>query len=458
MSELRDIDLSDPDGEDRRSGAAGKDGRALGRGRHGPDEGRDLPAGSDQQRSSVIRLVVIVAAIAVAAVVSGKGLTIAFLAALIAMIMIHELGHFLTAKRAGMKVTEYFLGFGPRLWSIRKGETEYGVKAIPAGGYVKIIGMNNLEEVDPADEPRTYRQKGFWSRLSVAVAGSTMHFLMALILLFSLFFFTGQAGNPTSQVGSLYRLSTGPSPAQQAGFQLGDKIVSIDGHTFAKVEDESAYIKSKPGQQLDVLVNRHGQLLDLFPTPVDLSKATVVGANPVQPTQPTGFIGISFYTPVIHYGFVTSLDKTGGGIVDLSARTFDALGHLVTARGLSNYGHMLVNQKAANAPGTTRFVSPVGIVRIANQTAKTSFSNLVYLLVLINVFVGIFNMLPLMPLDGSHVAIAVYEAVRSRKGRMYHADVTKLLPVAYAAFMLIVFLGATSLFLDIRDLVSVVRF
>jgi membrane-associated protease RseP (regulator of RpoE activity) len=119
---------------------------------------------------------------------------------------------------------------------------------------------------------------------------------------------------------------------------------------------------------------------------------------------------------------------------------------------------MLTNQKAANTPGATRFVSPVGIVRIANQTAKTGFSNLVYLLVLINVFVGIFNLLPLMPLDGSHVVIAVYEAIRSRKGRMYHADVAKLLPVAYAAFMLIVFLGATSLFLDIRDLVSVVRF
>jgi membrane-associated protease RseP (regulator of RpoE activity) len=446
MSELRDIDLSDPDGEDR-------NGRANRPGRDGAP-----PGARKQQHFAAVRLAVILAAIGVAAIVSGKGLTIAFLAAMIAMIMIHELGHFITAKRAGMKVTEYFLGFGPRLWSFKRGETEYGVKAIPAGGYVKIIGMNNLEEVDPADEPRTYRQKGFWARLSVAVAGSTMHFIMALVLLFSLFFFTGQAGNPTSQIGSLYRLSTGPSPAQQAGFQLGDKIVSIDGRTFKRVDDESAYIKAHPGQQLDVVVNRHGQQLHLFPTPVDLSKISVVGANTAPTAGPTGFIGISFYTPVVHYGFLTSINKTGGGFVDLSARTFDALGHLVTAQGLSNYGHMLTNQKAANTPGATRFVSPVGIVRIANQTAKTGFSNLVYLLVLINVFVGIFNLLPLMPLDGSHVVIAVYEAVRSRKGRMYHADVTKLLPVAYAAFMLIVFLGATSLFLDIRDLVSVVRF
>src|SRR4029079_19291502 len=98
-------------------------------------------------------------------------------------IVLHELGHFLTAKKAGMKCTEFFIGFGPRIWSFRRGETEYGVKAIPAGAYVKIIGMNHLEEVDPSDEERTYRRKPFWRRLSVAVGGSTMHFLIAFVLI-----------------------------------------------------------------------------------------------------------------------------------------------------------------------------------------------------------------------------------------------------------------------------------
>ncbi len=107
--------------------------------------------------------------------------TIGVLAAIIAMIMLHELGHFVMAKRAGMKVTEFFLGFGPRLWSIRRGETEYGVKAIPAGGYVRIIGMSNVDEVDPADEERTYRSKPYRHRLGVAVAGSTMHFIIAAV-------------------------------------------------------------------------------------------------------------------------------------------------------------------------------------------------------------------------------------------------------------------------------------
>ena len=110
---------------------------------------------------------------------------------LIVMIMVHELGHFLAAKHGHMKVTEYFLGFGPRLWSFRRGETEYGVKALPLGGYVKIPGMTNLEEVRPEDEARTYREQPFHARLLVAVAGSAMHFLMAFVLLWVLLTFVG---------------------------------------------------------------------------------------------------------------------------------------------------------------------------------------------------------------------------------------------------------------------------
>src|SRR5947199_4385718 len=127
----------------------------------------------------MVRLALIMVAALVAAAVTGVTKTVAVIAALIIMIMLHELGHFMTAKWAGMKVTEFFLGFGPRLWSVRKGETEYGVKAIPAGGYVRIIGMSNVDVVDPEDEDRTYRAKPYRHRLGVAVAGSTMHFLIA---------------------------------------------------------------------------------------------------------------------------------------------------------------------------------------------------------------------------------------------------------------------------------------
>src|SRR5438045_7046415 len=112
---------------------------------------------------------------------------ILFFFAIIAVIVVHEAGHFVAAKACKMKVEEFFLGFGPRLWSTRRGETEYGVKAIPAGGYVRIIGMSNLDVVDPADEERTYRAKPYRDRLGVAVAGSTMHFLIAFFLLLAVY-------------------------------------------------------------------------------------------------------------------------------------------------------------------------------------------------------------------------------------------------------------------------------
>ena len=121
---------------------------------------------------------------------AGKG-WLFIVAALTVMIFLHELGHFLTAKWTGMKVTEFFLGFGPKLWSFRRGETEYGIKLIPVLAYVRIIGMNNLDEVDPEDEPRTYRQQTFPRRMLVITAGSMMHFLQAFVLFLVVFTIVG---------------------------------------------------------------------------------------------------------------------------------------------------------------------------------------------------------------------------------------------------------------------------
>jgi len=407
---------------------------------------------------SLIRLGAIVVAVAVVATLAGVGKTVAVVAAIIAMIMLHELGHFATAKWADMKVTEYFLGFGPKLWSIRKGETEYGVKALPLGGYVKIVGMNNLEEVDPGDEVRAYRQKPFLRRLSVAVAGSTMHFLLALVLLFVFFFVTGELGDPTMTVGAVASFGATASPAQQAGLRAGDTIVSIDGQHFASTTEASAYIRNHPGQRLDLVVERAGGDVHLYPTPVEGSKLQLKGYAPPPANGPDGIIGVSFKDATIHYGFLASISESGGRFVDISARTFDALGSLVSAHGISSYSHMLVNQRAADAPTANRFVSPVGIVRVANTAAGNGLRDVLGLLILINIFVGIFNLLPLLPLDGGHVAIAVYEAVRSRRGRAYHADITKLLPLTYAVFVVLVFIGVSALFLDVRDLLAVVRF
>ena len=189
-------------------------------------------------RGALARLVMVLAAAVLAAVVTGVSETVLIVAALIVMILLHELGHFATAKWAGMKVTEYFVGFGPRLWSVRKGETEYGVKALPLGGYCKIVGMSNLEQVDPADEPRTYRQQPYWRRLSVGVAGSFMHYVMAFVLLWCILVFFGFPSGSRLEVDRLYDLATGPSPAERAGLRLGDEVVGVDGRTLSDPASE----------------------------------------------------------------------------------------------------------------------------------------------------------------------------------------------------------------------------
>ncbi len=426
------------------------------------DEDDEAPLGSkSHQRFALIRLVVVIAAIIGVGFAAGVGETVLLIGAFFVCIMLHELGHFLTAKSAGIKVTEFFVGFGPRLWSVRRGETEYGVKALPLGGYCRIIGMHNLEDVAPADEPRTYRQKPLWRRLSVALAGSAMHFLIAVAVLFGMFFWTGDSNNylpvPASNpVVGVYGLAHGRlSPAEQAGIRVGDRIVSVDGHHFSTFTQLGTYIQGRPDRRLTMVLDRDGRLVTVLPTLVNEAKFAAVGTGHPQPTRPTGYLGIS-PSDVVHSGFTSSISESGGAWVHTTALTLDAFGRLVTLHGVHDYVHMLSSQKAADStnPNGVRFESPVGVVRLFHSAAADGLGTVLYLLAVVNLSLGIFNLVPLLPLDGGHVAIALYEGARSRPRRRYHADVGKLLPLFYLAIGLIVFLGGTSLFLDVRDLVA----
>ncbi len=423
------------------------------------DEGFEaVPGPHPSPRWALVRLVAVVAAIIFAGFVAGVGPTVLLVGALFVCIMLHELGHFLTAKAAGIKVTEFFVGFGPRLWSVRRGETEYGVKALPLGGYCKIIGMHNLDTgVDPTEEDRTYRAKSVWRRLSVSLAGSAMHFLIAAIVLFALFvgpgdngrYLTPPASNPIVDIS---RLTTGPSPAAAAGFRLGDRIESVDGRSFSSFEALTRYIQARPEQTLAIVVKRHDRAVTLHPTTADLSKVAVVdrsGAGRPPVDKPTGFLGIA-PSPVVHSGVLGSLQAAGGASVSASALTLGAFGHLVTLQGITNYVDMLSNKAAATSPTAQRFVSPVGVVSLFHQAGQDGWSTVLYLLAIINISLGIFNLVPLLPLDGGHVAIAIYEGVRSRRRRRYHADVRKLVPLIYVAIAAIAFIALTSLYLDLR--------
>src|SRR5438132_3666812 len=241
-----------------------------------------------ESRSAFLRLALIVAAATIAGAALGITTVLLVIFALIVMIMLHELGHFATAKWGNMKVTEYFLGFGPRLWSIHRGETEYGVKAIPAGGYVKIVGMSNLEEVDPADEPRTYRQQPFGRRLSVAVAGSAVHFILAFLILWVLFSFVGVPDGNKVAVGGFSTIQGTASPAKLAGLQPGDVFVSVDGHALSSPDQLVSYIQSHAGQPVTVVVKRHGDTQTIRVTPIDERTVKVQG-QPAPPSSSTPY-------------------------------------------------------------------------------------------------------------------------------------------------------------------------
>lgn len=416
---------------------------------------RPAPLGGmseNEQRSALVRLVLIVAAAVIAAEVTGVSKTVAVIVAIFVMIMLHEFGHFITAKWAGMKVTEFFVGFGPRLWSIRKGETEYGVKAIPLGGYCKIIGMTNLEPLDPEDEPRAYRNKPYWRRLSVAVAGSTMHFIIAFCLLIAVNSVIGVQGNPTEQVARLIALSTGQSPAQQAGFKVGDKIVSVDGQTFKTWDDLRVFISKHPGQTLHFVVRRGDQSVQLNPTTVDLNKVHLAGdtTSPPATDQPYGFIGLESYIPTLHYSLVTSVGHAVTGVGRGIVGSVKGLAGLFTPNGVSAYSNELSGHASSTPqPNQPRFLSPVGFVQVAGQAAKQGLLPVFTLLILINLFVGVFNMIPLLPFDGGYVAIATYERIRSRRGKRYHADVAKMMPATFVVLAVLAFIFLSSLYLDV---------
>jgi membrane-associated protease RseP (regulator of RpoE activity) len=410
-----------------------------------------------EQRGALLRLGLVVLAGLIVAAFFGAFETVLVVLALLVMIVLHELGHFVAAKRAGMKVSEFFVGFGPRIWAVTKGETTYGIKALPLGGYCRIIGMTNVEPVDPADEPRAYRNQPTWRRLTVALAGSFVHFLLAFLMLIVLFVGPGDIGNfisnpvASNPIAAVDSFTSGRSPAEVAGLQPGDSIVAVNGHHFAGWNELTAYLRARPDQRVVLTVKRHGRTFTTSTVLADGSKVIVSGETSPVYSKPTGLLGIE--AGPIRFGFLDSIKNAATSFGATAVTSVTGLAHVVTDFG--GYTHMLASQKAADSPTAQRFVSPVGVVVLANRATKVGISEVLYLLILINIFVGIFNLVPLLPLDGGHVAIALYEKARSLgRRRPYHADVNRLAPLLYAVLAVLAFYAISSLFLDLRDLIG----
>ncbi len=411
------------------------------------------PVRDPEARGNLARLLVSVCALILLALATHTTDLLVVIVALIVMIMLHELGHFVTAKWSGMKVTEYFLGFGPRLWSFRRGETEYGIKALPLGGYVKIIGMSNLEEVPPEDEPRTYRQQPFRKRLLVAVAGSGVHFILALLLIFTILVGYGQQQQGTVQVQALTVWQGGPtSPARVAGIEPGDVIVSIDGHAVSNVNQVSDITRVSQGRGLVVVVRRNGRDLTLTLVPVNGHQVNVGGVPAVPAsTKDAGLIGVELTYPFVRVPPLRAAGRSFVGVGDLMKESVVAVWQRFSPQGIGNLFDQVTNTQAAEQAAQTgaRPESIYGAVRTATQGVQAGWADFLNVLVVINVFIGLLNLLPMLPLDGGHVVIAVYERIRSRRGRPYHADVAKLTPIAYSFMLLLAFVVLSAFYLDI---------
>ena len=425
-------------------------------------ENPDSEAGEPVYKTGGLRLAALILGVVAVGLIFSWA-TVWVILGIVVMIFLHELGHFVTAKWAGMKVTDFFIGFGPRIWSFQRGETQYGVKAIPAGAFVRIIGMNNLDETDPADEARTYRQQSFPKRLLVVSAGSIMHFIQAFVLLMILLTVIGVPGGTLTdearhdeswRVGSI----TENSAAEAAGLQKGDDIVAFDGKPVSTWEEVTDQIKDhRVGDQVQFQVVRDGEIHDLA-AELQPRPANVQGGTPGTP-----FLGLGVQYPKQTIPLGSALVRTPQEMGRFVGNTLGSLVGVFSPSGISNMAdnvsqaHQQDDNSGSSGSSVSnddgqnddRLLSILGVLRLGTAvTEEDGIGGLLVILFAMNVFIGIFNMLPLPPLDGGHAAVAIYERVRSRRNRRYFADATRLLPVTYAVIMVLVVVAVTALYLD----------
>jgi membrane-associated protease RseP (regulator of RpoE activity) len=426
-------------------------------------------------------------------------------------IALHELGHLVPAKRFGVKCTQYMIGFGPTLWSKRVGETEYGIKAIPLGGYVRMIGMfppkadgsrrpdrlgrwatlaeqarqDAQREVRPEDAGRLFYQRSVPKRLVIMLGGPVMNLVLAVFLLTLI---VSGFGIPTtapvvSKVSSCILPADAPAtrtctssdpvaPAARSGLRAGDEIVRFAGRPVTDWAQVQREIRANTGTPVQLVVRRNGRLLPVTVTPT-VTQRPVLDRNGEQVTNPdgtprstpVGFLGLSptqvlqRQSPAVVPGLIwEAVRQTAGVVVAIPAKMVGIVESAVTG-----------SKRDPNGP-----ISLVGIGRVAGQaasaepatggqgpTATDRFVTLLSLIASLNVALFVFNLIPLLPLDGGHVAGALWEGLRRRIARWRDrpdpgpVDIARGLPIAYGVASLLI---GMSLLLVYADIVNPVTF
>ncbi len=404
------------------------------------DPFEDASADVGRSGAALILVALIAALVGLAIFRPGSRDVLAIILGLVLMVMLHEAGHFIAAKKTGMKATEFFIGFGPKLWSFRRGETEYGVKAILLGGYVKIIGMTNVDEVDPADEHRTYRKASHKNRFIVVMAGVTVNVLIALLLYFAYFAAGGEIyDGPSTAVARV----VDNSAAQAAGLRRGDRIAAVDGERVNGWEHLVQEIESRPDETISLTIVRRGDRIQVEATP--------------KARKGLGFLGIGPQPQFRTVGLLAAVPESFKAIGEVTSGTANALGDLFSPEGISEYSKNFTAEapKEGSPESNARPRSIIGIIDFGSDIVNGDVLLLLQLLAGVSLVLALFNTLPLLPFDGGHAAIVVYEAIASRvKKRDVRADYRKLMPVTAVVLALFLAFALSAMFLDIRDAVG----
>ncbi|MFD6156688.1 M50 family metallopeptidase [Nocardia sp. NPDC060256] len=380
-------------------------------------------------------------------------------------IALHECGHMWTAQATGMKVRRYFIGFGPKVFSFRRGETEYGLKALPLGGFCDIAGMTALDELEPEELDRAMYRQETWKRMVVMSGGIAMNFLLGYILVVILAIGWGLPRfdqPPATALGNMscaaqqnpdgsLQTCTGDGPAQRAGLQRGDIVKSVNDVKVTTWKDFQSETQ-KQTAPFTYTIERDGKTLTVPVTPERVMRypegggagreVSVIGA------------GSDFYAPV-KYNVLSAIPAAGAFTGDMFVRTFQSLAQLpqkVTALWSAVTG----GERDPETP-----VSVYGASKIGGETAERGLWG-VFILVLasLNFFLGAFNILPLLPLDGGHMAVVLYEKIRNTirgwKGLAPGGpvDYLKLLPLTYVA---VVIGGAYMVLTLVADIVNPIK-
>ena len=361
-------------------------------------------------------------------------------------IALHEFGHFATAKAFGIRVDKFFIGFGPKLWSVRRGETEYGVSAFPIGGYVKIAGMNPLEEVPPDEKGRTFKSKPAWQRAIVLAAGSFTHFIVALIIIAAIVAIVGvPSDRATTTIESVGSDGAKKAPSELAGLRPGDRVVSVAGEPTREWSDAQRAIKSRPDQTVRIVVIRNGRTVTLTATLarcVQGADGSVDCDASAGSGRTVGFLGVSPKRQVEEKSIPAAIGFAGKQVGVGMKDSLIAFGKIFRPATLGRLFRVASGdeQRRGDDPA-----SVVGIGRVSGDAARRGdWVGLFLIVASFNIFVGVANLLPLPPLDGGHLAVLGYEKIRRRE-----VDMRKLIPVTAAVLTAFGTLFFLLLYLDI---------